>query len=1138
MRCSACGADNPPGAKFCNGCGAPLSAACASCGHSNAPGSRFCNECGRALTTLTRSSEPAPERASAPPESYTPRHLAEKILAGRDALAGERKQVTVLFADVVGSTELIQGRDPEEAQRLLDGVVQVMMDAVHHYEGTVSRLMGDGLMAMFGAPVAHEDHAVRACYAALGMVDGVRRHGEAARRAHGITPTIRVGLSTGEVVVRTIRDDLHMDYTAMGQTVHLASRMEQLAAPSTAALTAETLALVEGYVQVRSLGLVPIKGLPEPVEAFELMGSGQARTRLQVAAARGLTRFVGRDAEVAALYAALEQAAKGHGQVAALVGEPGVGKSRVVWELTHSHRTESWMVLESGSVSYGKATSYLPVVDLLKSYCRIESRDDARAIREKLLGKLLNLDEGLRPTLPALLSLLDVPVEDPAWELLDPAQRRRQTLDALKRLLLRESREQPLLLVFEDLHWVDSETQALLDGLVESLPTTRVLLLVNYRPEYGHAWGGKTYYTQLRIDPLGAEGADELLAGLLGHDPALASLKTTLLERTGGNPLFLEESVRSLVEIGLLVGERGGYHLSGPLATIRVPATVQAVLAARIDRLPPDARELLQVAAVIGKDVPDALLRAVADRAEDDLHRRLAALQAAEFLYEASLFPELEYTFKHALTHEVAYGSLLQERRKALHARIMEAIERLHADRLAEHVERLAHHALRAERWPEAIDYARSAGRKALGRSAYREALSWFEQALDGLRGVPESRNTQELGLDLRLELHIALASLAMYGRALEYMREAVEIVGALGDRRRQAGVYAAMSECLRSLGRYDEAVKVGQHALKLAEDAGDQAAYAYAMYHLAQTYRARGELRPAVDALRLCVDAPSTAAESRYFELRRTILLFIRPTLAWTLGDLGDFDEAVTYGMDGVRICEESGDPSSVVQARNTLARAYLERGDVERAVPLLEGALDVARTSATVAIFIWSLALRGVAHTLAGQTAQAVSFLEDGVGVADANGIVSNHALWSTWLGEAYLATGRIVDARRTIENALARATAQQERAYRAVALRALGTLAAREEPPAVEEAEQCYREALTLAEELEMRPLQARCRLGLGKLDRRIGRVDEARAELATAISMLREMEMTFWLPEAEAEQTHVIGSAPGNKQTDDR
>ncbi|HZO32547.1 MAG TPA: adenylate/guanylate cyclase domain-containing protein, partial [Chloroflexota bacterium] len=716
------------------------------------------------------------------PDTYTPRHLAEKILASRDVLAGERKQVTVLFADVVGSTELIRGRDAEEAQRLLDGVVTILMEAVHRYEGTVSRLMGDGLMAMFGAPVAHEDHAVRACYAALAMLEAARRHAEGLRRSVGFTIAIRVGLSAGEVVVRTISDDLHMDYTAMGETVHLAARMEQLADPGTAVLTAETLALVEGYVQVRSLGPVPVKGVGEAVEVFQLVGAGLARTRLQAAASRGLTRFVGRQAELEAMYRALGQAEAGRGQVIALVGEPGVGKSRLVWELTHSHRTEGWTILESGSVSYGKATSYLPVIDLLKAYCRIESRDDERTIREKVAGKLLMLDRALEPTLPALLALLDAgerpspPAPLPAagegsrssvspspalrdigaadvraaqrrglgsegavtaWELLDPAQRRRQTLDALKRILLRESQEQPLLLVFEDLHWIDSETQALLDSLVDSVPTARILLLVNFRPEYRHDWGNRGAYTQIRVDPLGAESAGDLLDGLLGADPSLAPLKALLTTRTDGNPFFLEESVRSLVESGQLIGERGAYRLAGPLASVRVPATVQAVLSARIDRLPPDAKDLLQTASAIGKDVPDVLLRAVADRAEDDLHRRLAALQAAEFLYEVSIFPELEYTFKHALTHEVAYGSLLQERRKALHARVVEAIERLHADRLAEHVERLAHHALRAERWPEAIEYARSAGHKALGRSAYREALSWFEQALDGLRGLP-----------------------------------------------------------------------------------------------------------------------------------------------------------------------------------------------------------------------------------------------------------------------------------------------------------------------------------------------------------------------------------------------------------------
>ena len=485
MRCASCATENPPRARFCLECATPFGRRCSHCGTELPEAAKFCMEC--AQPVLGAALPPA----EVAPGAYTPRHLAEKILASRTALEGERKQVTILFADVVGSTELIQGRDPEEAQRLLDGVTRLMMDAVHRYEGTVSRLMGDGLMAMFGAPVAHEDHAVRACYAALVMQETIRAYADEARTRYGVPAEARVGLCSGEVVVRTISDDLHMDYTAMGQTVHLASRMEQLARAGTCLLSPSTLSLVEGYVQVRAIGPAPVRGLDAPVDVYELLGAEVGRTRLQVAAGRGLTRFVGRDAEMGALYAALERAASGRGQVAALVGEPGVGKSRLVWELTHSHRTEGWLVLESGSVSYGKATSYLPVIDLFKAYCRIETRDDPRIIREKVAGKVLMLDRALEASLTALLALLDVPVEDAAWEALDPGQRRRATLDAVKRVLLRESREQPLLLVFEDLHWIDSESQALLDSLVESLPTARIFLLVNYRPEYIHTWGGR-----------------------------------------------------------------------------------------------------------------------------------------------------------------------------------------------------------------------------------------------------------------------------------------------------------------------------------------------------------------------------------------------------------------------------------------------------------------------------------------------------------------------------------------------------------------------------------------------------------------------------------------------------------------------
>ena len=677
------------------------------------------------------------------PLTYTPPYLAEKILTSRSALEGERKQVTVLFADLKGSMELLADRDPEEARQLLDPVLERMMEAVHRYEGTVNQVMGDGIMALFGAPLAHEDHAVRAGYAALAMQESVTRYGDALQRSQGVPIQIRVGLNSGEVVVRAIGSDLHMDYTAVGQTTHLAARMEQMAKPGSILITTETLRLAEGYIRATPLGPVPVKGLDAPVEVFELVGASGIRRRLQATAARGLTHFVGRDTEFAVLMQALERAGTGRGQVVAVVGEAGVGKSRLAYEFLHSQHTQSWRVLESASVSYGKATPYFPVLDLLRRYAHVDERDDARTIRAKVTGQLLTLDEALQDAIAPLLALLDALPDDSPFLALDPPQRRQRTLAALKRVLLRESQVQPVLVVFEDLHWIDTETQALLDSLVESLPTARLLLLVNYRPEYQHGWGSKTYYAQLRLDPLPPASADAFLHALLGDDPGLEALKPLLIARTAGNPFFLEESVRTLVETGVLGGEPGAYRLAQALPAMQVPATVQAMLAARIDRLPPEEKHLLQTAAVIGTEVPLPLLQTIAELPEVTLHRGLAHLQAAEFLYETRLFPDHEYTFKHALTHEVAYGSLLQERRRVLHARIVEALERLAPDQLAEQVERLAHHALRGEVWEKALAYCRQAGEKAMERSAHREAVGCFEQALSALTHLPQSARNE-----------------------------------------------------------------------------------------------------------------------------------------------------------------------------------------------------------------------------------------------------------------------------------------------------------------------------------------------------------------------------------------------------------
>ncbi|WP_342238269.1 AAA family ATPase [Inquilinus sp. OTU3971] len=1081
------------------------------------------------------------------PSSYTPPHLAEKILASRSAVEGERKQVTVLFADIKGSTELIQTLDTEDAQRLLDGAVKVMMDAVHRYEGTVSHALGDGIMALFGAPIAHEDHAVRACYAALALQDGMRRY---AGQTHGALVEARVGLNSGEVVVRLISDDLHMDYTAMGRTVHLASRLEQLAREGSCLLTAETLKLVEGYVQVRTVGPIAIKGLDRPAELFELVGAGAARTRLQALAARGLTRFVGRQAELVAVHRALDRAQIGHGQLVSLVGEPGVGKSRLVWEVTHSHRTQGWLVLESGSVSYGRATSWLPVIGLLKAYCGIGPRDDARSIREKLTGKLLTLDRKLEPDLPAFLSLLDVPVEEESWQALDPPKRRRETLDALKRLLLRESREQPLLLIFEDVHWIDSETEALLDGLVESLPTARILLLVNYRPEYMHGWGRKTYYTQIRIDPLRQGSAEVLLDALLGTDrtagdggrvgsahagPPLPDLKRLLIERTEGNPFFLEECVRTLVETGALVGERGAYQLTSEVADIRVPATVQAVLAARIDRLPAEQKRLLQTMAVIGKDAPFALLRAITTEAtgtasrdlitEEELRAGLAHLQAVEFLYEANVFPVLEYTFKHALTHEVAYGSLLQERRKVLHARIAAAIETLYPDRLAEHVERLAHHALRGECWDKALSYFRQAGHKAVARSANREAVVFFEQALAALEQLPETRDTLEQAVDLRLSLRQALLPLGEFEQIIGHLHKAETIAEPLNDQRRLARTlcWIAYSYCF-TLGDNERAIKTGERALAIGRALEDVPLHVITTFYLAFPHWQQGDYRQAIDGFKwIAVNLQDELIRER-FGMAGYPSVLARGLLAWCLGDIGEFAEGRVYAEEAIHLAEALDQPFSQCVLRTWLGHFYIGQGDLCTATSLLEQCCALVERWNLPRQGVFAASLLGVAHALGGRPADGMPFLEQAAAQLESEKGAAENRL-AIPLCEGFLLAGRIEKAIGLADRALDISRTRKERGYEAQALRLLGEIAARRDPPDVDAAERRYREAQKLSEDLEMRPLQAHCHLGLGKLFRRTERAQMAGIELSAAIDMLRTMDMTLWLPEAEAELAEV-------------
>jgi class 3 adenylate cyclase/tetratricopeptide (TPR) repeat protein len=1115
MRCPRCQHENRPPARFCEECATPLARTCPNCGLPASPTAKFCSKCAQPLA-----GPPGAQPPFASPEAYTPKQLAERIPTSEAAPEGERKQVTVLFADVKDSMELLADRDPEEARKILDPVLERMMEAVHRYEGTVNQVMGDGIMALFGAPLAHEDHAVRACYAALRMQQSVKKYAEEVRRSHAAMVKIRVGLNSGEVVVRTSSSDLHKHYSAVGQTTHLAAWMEQLARPGTVRLTEHTCRLVEGLVQVTSLGTMPVKGVAAPINIFELTGPGAGRTRLKAAATRGLTRFVGRNAEIAALQHALDRAGGGYGQMVAVIAEPGVGKSRLVWELTHSERVQQWRVLEGDAASHEKATPYLPVIELFQAYFQIEDQDEAASIREKVTSKLMALDEALMPDVVVFLGLLDVPVDDPQWQALDPAQRRRRTLDACRRLLLRESRVRPLLIVFENLHWIDSETQAMLDTLVESLPAESLLLVVTYRPEYQHGWGGKTYYTDLRLDPLPPKSADELLTALLGSDPQLESLKRVLIERTEGNPFFLEESARTLVETGALAGDRGAYCLTTSTDTLTMPATIHSVLAARIDRLPAEDKRLLQAAAVIGKDVPIRLLEAVAEVSDETLGRLLSNLRAAEFLYETRLFPEVEYTFKHALTHDVAYGGILQSRRRALHGRIVETIETLYSERLAEQVDRLAHHAVRGEAWDKAVLYLRQAADKAAGRSAHRAAVRYVEEALVALTRVSPTPETTAQAIDLRFAIRNWLFALGEHAQIRAHLEEAQGLAQASEDVGRLAWTSVYMSNYFWREGDPEEAIALARRALAIADERHDAPLRVTANLRLGQAYHGRGDYRRATGYVRENVVALEGDFNLALFGLAGLPSVFSRGFLVWSLAELGEFREGLALGEEAIRIADASQQMYSRAMAHFVLGFLHLQQGEPKRAASTLERGLAIQQSGEILALRAMLLAGLGHTCTLSGRSGEAVSLLEQSV---EPSVFVRSpqHPFPFMFLGKAYLEAGRIEQSLAAASRCLELCRTRRDRGGQAWSLSLLAEIGLRLEPLDAERVLERWREAMALATELGMRPLISHCHLGLTTLYRRTGKTEQAHEHLTTATTMYREMDMRFWVEKAEAE-----------------
>ena len=1126
MKCSHCQTETAVGASFCDECGTPLDAPCAHCGEPNRPSAKFCRKCGRRQEAAA-----AGAAESSGGKTVVPKHLAEKILASRRFIEGERKQVTVLFADIRGSTGVIEKLDPEEVRKYFDPVLHIMMDAVHRYEGTVNQVLGDGIMALFGAPLTHEDHALRACYAALAMQEAMRRYEDAARGPL----KIGIGINSGEVVVRSITNDLNIDYSALGHTTHLAARMEALAGAGSIVLTADTLREVEGFVEVHSMGARELKGFSTAVQAFELIGVTAARTRLQAQAARGLSSFVGRQAEIEIFRRLISEAGGGAGRVLALVAEAGMGKSRLVREFLQSQLPADWKVVQAFSVSYGKATPFFPVIELLRSYFAVAAGEDKQSTRTKVLQQMMALDPALRNAAPAILALLDalpdgasadlagydgVAEAVAAFEGADLQERRTQTFDALKQLLLRESAAQPLLVLFEDLHWIDSETQTFLDLLVESVPAARMLLLVNYRPGYSHGWAPRDHYTLVRLEPLPPGGADALLGSLVGEGAELASLRELLIKRTGGNPFFIEEIVRSLSETGALVGERGAYKLGAPIDSLRVPSTVRTVLAERVDRLPAAEKQLLQTASVIGVVVLVRLLRAVTGLPQEELQRYLFNLQAAEFIFESNLFPELEYTFKHALVDEVVYGALLHERRITLHASIVRALEELAGDDPAQHIEALAYHASQAELWEPSVRYYRQAAAKAMSRSAFLEAVGNHRKALAALAHLPTTPARLAEEIDLHLDARNVLFLLGDSKGVAEHLQTAEPLAEQLGDEQRLARVLNFLNSYYGLAGDPERAIEIGQRALKLGAIQADVASSTVTYYYLGAAYNKTGQYDLAIDALSRGIGNIGPERRHERFGTAAVLSVICRSHLTQCLSATGRFAEGMRRGEEGVRLGEEVQHPTSLIHMLCSLGILYLLQGDCKHAIPILERSLALCDT-AKIPVYVPMVASRlGSAYAQAGRMEEALPCLEQGVASSSAAGRAAFLSLNMASLAAGYLLLDRVDEARRCAESALELARQYKERGHQAWTLKVLGDIAMHESRRDLSGAAAHYGEARALSEELNMRPLAAHCRLGTALVHAALGALGEARTEAGSARAEYDAMGMARWRERAAA------------------
>jgi class 3 adenylate cyclase/tetratricopeptide (TPR) repeat protein len=1114
VRCNTCEADNREGARFCDKCGAKLPPLCPSCGAENRPNAKFCDSCGSALTATVAASSVKERNESS---------IRITKNADVEAVDGERKTVTALFADIKGSMELMEALDPEEARAIVDPALKLMIDAVHRYDGYIVQSTGDGIFALFGAPVAYEDHPQRALYSALRMQDEMRRFAERLRAEKGINLQVRIGANVGEVVVRSIQTgERQVEYTPIGHSTGLASRLQTLANPGSIAISDSLRKLVEGYFMLRPLGPARIRGSSEPVEVYEVTGLGPLRTRLQRAAGRGLTRFVGRDREMEALRHAAGMAREGHGQIVAVMAEPGIGKSRLFYEFKVTN-SWGWMVLEAFSISHGKASPYLPVIDFLSNYFRIARGDDERTRREKVAGRIAILDRSLEDALPYLFSLFGIAEgKDPQVQM-DGQMKKRRTLDGIKRILLCESINQPLMLVFEDLHWIDGESRALLDLIADSISNAHILVLVNYRPEVADNWGDKTYYRQLRLDPLGRESAQEMLEALLGRSTDMEGLKRLIIEKTEGNPFFIEEIVQGLVEEGVLA-RNTGLHLTKSLREPKIPATVQAMLASRIDRLPSNEKELLQTLAVLGREFSLSHLQATSGTNAFAIEGMLADLQSGDFISEQPTGGDSEYIFKHALTQEVAYNSILSERRKALHERAGKGLELIFAANLADHYDNLAHHYRLSGNVSKAIEYLGLAAEQAMNRSGFEEAGEQIKAALEILVKQPDGleRDRTEIALRFRLAVCVNFSVVGAFASATisENLERARDLCVKLGDESSLMDILAGLAFVYANRPERQKADAICKELLALATKTGNPEMAGRARSWLGFSPFWAGDFSEAVEQLEQARKLP--AGRTPRWEVTLGSWRIINRSigsLAWWMS--GYPDRAITISRESLAVAREKGEyapdlvPALFWSATLCILLRDLPLANAQTAESFrLAHEYGLGGTSPAQSFY------QGWTLVLTGNTEAGLSQMED----CWNQFVVAKQSVigpWMAWvLGDAYLAAGRASAGLVTVNEGIELAERTGAKLVEAELRRLKGELLLVNCGEPLIEPVECFRAAIDLARRQNAKSWELRATVSLARLLARHGRRDEARAMLVEIYDWFTEGFDTADLKDAKA------------------